>query len=285
MLNRKLIYSLLVFLIVIGLVMGGIILYSFKNNELKVFFLDVGQGDAILISQGGSQVLIDGGRDGKILLEKLGRRIPFWDRQIEIIIATHPDQDHIGGLIDVLRAYGVNTIIETKAGSQSQVYKVWTSAVSEEEAVFMEALAGLKIKFVGGAVGEILYPTHSINDSDSNNSNESSVVLRIDFGENSFIFAGDLPEKQENELIVKNIDFLKVSHHGSKHSTSESFLDKLNPREAIISVGKNNSYGHPNQEALDRLIKRKINIRRTDEMGDIVYKCENIDSTCLLVAN
>ena len=120
MLNRKLIYGLLIFLFTTSLIFGLVIFYSSASGELKVIFLDIGQGDAILISQGKNQILIDGGRDGKILLEKLGEKIPFWDRQIEIVIATHPDQDHIGGLINVLQSYKVNSILETKARSEER---------------------------------------------------------------------------------------------------------------------------------------------------------------------
>ncbi|GBE16897.1 comEC family competence protein [bacterium BMS3Abin15] len=272
MLNRKLIYGLLIFLFTTSLIFGLVIFYSSASGELKVIFLDIGQGDAILISQGKNQILIDGGRDGKILLEKLGEKIPFWDRQIEIVIATHPDQDHIGGLINVLQSYKVNSILETKAESTSQTYKAWKEAVSKEDAENIEAKKNLSIKFSNDAIANILFPADSI-DTNSKSNNEHSVVLKLDFGENSFLFTGDLPGNREKSLAVGEIDFLKVAHHGSKYSTSEEFLNKVNPNEAIISAGKNNRYGHPNQDVIKRLMERKIKIWRTDEMGDITYKC------------
>lgn len=272
MLNRKLIYGLLIFLFITSLIFGLVIFYSSKSGELKVIFLNVGQGDAILISQGKNQILIDGGRDGKILLEKLGEIIPFWDRQIEIVIATHPDQDHIGGLINVLQSYKVNLILETKAESASQTYKAWKEAVSNEGARNIEAKKNLSIKFSNDAVARVLFPIDSIG-TNSKSNNEYSVVLKLDFGENSFLFTGDLPSNQEDKLETGEIDFLKVAHHGSKYSTSEEFLNRINPDEAIISAGRNNRYGHPNQEVIKRLMERKIKIWRTDNMGDIVYRC------------
>ena len=120
--HRKAIYIGIVALLVVSLILAGIIWHG-QSQELKVILLDVGQGDAILISQGSNQILIDGGPSGQVLMEKLGKYIPFWDREIETVIATHPDQDHIEGLVDVMKNYKVDSLIETTAQSESQLYK------------------------------------------------------------------------------------------------------------------------------------------------------------------
>lgn len=287
--NRKLIYFGILFLLVLALILGGIAYYQTNKQGLEVIFLDVGQGDAVLVLQGSNQMLIDGGKSGKSLLEKLGKYIPFWDRQIEVVAATHPDQDHIGGLIGVLQSYKVDKVIKTKAESESQTYKVLAKEIEGEGAEIVEAAKGVSLKFPNGAEAEIIYPLASLSSENIKDSNAGSVVARLNFGENNFLFTGDLPSEQEQELLGNNADIkadvLKVAHHGSKYSSSSEFLDKVNPREAIISVGKNNSYGHPAQEALDRIMKNKIKILRTDELGDIEYNCPVPSLKCAIVAN
>ena len=283
--NRKLIYTVLASLAAIAIILIAIIFHS-KNSPLAVVFLNVGQGDAILISNGSQQLLIDGGKDGKLLLEKMGKYIPFWDRNIEAIIVSHPDQDHIGGLVDVINAYNVNSILETKIQSESQTYKKLEEEIEKNKVEKIEAKKNVSIKFSNGAVAEILYPFETVANVNDKDTNSHSVLVKLTTGENEFLFTGDLTSEQENELLAKNIDidadFLKVAHHGSKYATGNEFLDKVTPTDAIISVSKNNSYGHPNPEVLQRLTQHRANILRTDELGNIVYECMNNSSKCVL---
>lgn len=275
--KRKFIYGCLVALVLLVLIFAVIIFVN-QDSELKVVFLNIGQGDSILISQGSQQLLIDGGKDGKLLLEKLGKFVPFWDRRIETIVVTHPDQDHIGGLVGVLQAYAVGAVLETKMQSESQTFKRLEEEIVAKGSQKIEAKKGVKIEFGNGATAEILYPFESVVDINGKDTNQNSVVVKLTVGENKFLFTGDLPSEQENELLAKQIDvqsqILKVAHHGSKYATSNEFLEKVDPVDAIISVGKNNSYGHPNQEVLQRLLSRRVNILRTDEGYDIEYDCE-----------
>lgn len=285
---NRFVYYILAIAFILALILGGIIFYYKNNNELKVVFLDVGQGDAILVSQGANQLLIDGGRSGKMLLEKLGSYIPFWDRNIEIVIATHPDQDHIGGLVGALKSYKVHKIIKTNAMSESQTYKALASEIEKEKSEVVEARKGLRIKFPNGAEAEIIYPLDSINANVAGYSNANSIVIKLNYGESGFLFTGDLPSEQE--LIIANdtnvkARVLKVSHHGSKYSSSEEFLEKINPEEAVISVGKNNQYGHPAPDIIERLMKRGIKIFRTDEMRNIVYQCKVKSEKCKVEFN
>ena len=248
-------------------------------------FLDVGQGDAILILNGSYQMLIDGGRDGRLLLNKLGKYIPFWDRNIETIVATHPDQDHIAGLIDVMEKYNVKAIIENSDQSDTQTFKKFSEDMDLEKANKIEAKNGVKIKFPDGAEAEVIYPIFETGEIIDRESNSGSIVIKLNYGENNFLFTGDLPKEQEKIIVDSGQDIysgiLKIAHHGSKYSTSPEFLEKVNPKDAVISVGKDNSYGHPNREILNLLQEKGINVFRTDEKGDILYKCKK-DSFCEL---
>jgi competence protein ComEC len=279
--NRKTLYLLIIFLLTVCFILAGIIVHS-QKQDLSVDFLDVGQGDAILISEGSKQILIDGGPNGQVLLEKLGKYIPFWDRNIEIIIATHPDQDHIDGLIDVMKAYNIGEIIDNSEEADSQVYKKYKETIGANNIPRIKGQSGMKIKINENTVLEILSPGETL-DNNSKESNSDSIVSKLTYGENTFLFTGDLTEEKERELIGKNIDlksnFIKIAHHGSKYATSIEFLEKVSPKEAIISVGKNNRYGHPSSEVLDRLKSEGINILRTDEKKDILYIC-NMTSKC-----
>lgn len=281
--NRGIIYGSIVSLAILAIILFAII-WQGENAPLEVVFSDVGQGDSILISQGSQQLLIDGGKDGKLLLEKLGKHIPFWDRNIEAIIETHPDQDHIGGLIDVVGTYGVGYVLETRMQSESQTFKKLEEEISKNEIEKIEAKKGVKIKFASGDVAEILYPLEPVADINGKDTNMYSVVVKLIVGENEFLFTGDLPTTEENKLLESGVDvsadYLKIAHHGSKYATSDSFLEAVKPKEAIISVGKNNSYGHPNPEVIKRISEQKINIVRTDESGDVVYECKNLKDKC-----
>ncbi len=285
--HRKTIYFSLIFLLVVGAILAGVIFHT-RNQKLQVAFFDVGQGDAILISQGSRQILIDGGPSGQKLMEKLGEYVPFWDREIEAIISTHPDADHISGLVDAMKNYTVDQAIESGAKSEAQVFGAYEKIIKEKNIEKQIAARGMKIKISGGAELEIFHPESSMKNIAQKDTNEASVTAKLSFGENSFLFTGDLPVTVENQLMNDNLplfaNVLKISHHGSKSATSAQFLDLVHPQEAIISVGKNNRYGHPAAETLGRLNNKNIKILRTDESGDVVYVCANAHSKCEVTA-
>ncbi len=250
------------------------------SQELKIYFLDVGQGDAILISQGNQQLLIDGGPSEQILMEKLGQFIPFWDRKIEILIATHPDKDHIAGLMAAIKNYQIGAIINSRVPAESEISQEFEKIIQQEKITEMTSEPGWKINWRSGASLKILEAKIA------KDTNQGSIVARLDFGENSFLFTGDITENEEKDLISKipdslRVDFLKIAHHGSKYATSTEFLDSVQPKEAIISVAKNNRYGHPTEEVLSRLEEKGITILRTDQDGDIIYACPEIKKDCL----
>jgi len=272
--KRKLKYFLLLIEFFLVFVLGGIIFYS-NNQKLKVIFFDIGQGDAILIEKGSTQIIIDGGPDGSKMMEKLGKFVPFWDRKIEVVLATHPDADHISGLVEVLKNYEVGQLIDNYSESDSKVYKKYRETFQEKKISHLEGKQGLEIK-KGDMRMKIIYPPE-INNVASKDSNSGSLVIRLDFEENSFLFTGDFPMEEEELLLNQQedieADVLKVSHHGSAYASGEKFLEKVHPRDAIISVGKNNRYNHPAKEVLERLKKIGARIMRTDENGDIEYDC------------
>ncbi len=251
-----------------------------KTSELEVRFFDVGQGDAIFIElPNGRQILIDGGPDSKVV-EKLNSTMPFWDRDIDMVIATHADADHITGLVPVLAHYDVDLIIWNGIEANTEIFKEWKEAVSGEGAEVLVGEYGTRINLSEIAFFEILWPLlrqdfagQALPETNMSQ-NDYSVVVRFVYGEDSFLFTGDIERQSEYEIVQQTLniesDILKIAHHGSKTSSSELFLEKVRPKIAVISVAKNNSYGHPYGAVLERLEKFGISIMRTDSQGDIV---------------
>jgi len=267
----------IIILAVLGLLFANFYLWQFIfriDNNLKVVFFDIGQGDSIFIeTPQGYQVLIDGGPSGKKVLEKLSKYIPFWDRTLDLIILTHPDYDHLAGLVYVLDRYDVKNILWTGAKKDTQTFNRWEEKIEKEKARIVIAKAGQKIK-AGMAELFILYPFQGLEQGFfEKGSNESSIILKLLFGKNYFLFTGDTIKRIEQQLLEKGIDVssqvLKVAHHGSKTSSSREFLQNVSPEIAVISCSKTNPYGHPHESVLRNLQEFGINILRTDEKGDI----------------
>ncbi len=251
----------------------GLWLYLIRSDAdiTRVVFLSVGQGDAILISQGMNQVVIDGGRDGRLLLSRLGRHVPFYDRTIETLIPTHPDADHIGGLSALLERYRVETVFDTGARTDTKSAFLFYRDLEREGTRTVPALRGTSLTLPRDGKLSVLYPYAPLL-ADVSETNEGSIVARFEFGETSFLFTGDLPDEEHFISDLAPVDVLKVAHHGSQFSTSDAFLDLVRPSEAVISVGENR-YGHPHASVLERLAAHRVAISRTDTEGDIVYAC------------
>jgi len=246
-----------------------------NNQQLKVIFFDVGQGAATFIeAPNKNQILIDGGPNSQIL-NKLGNEMPFFDRSIDLVILTHPDIDHLSGLIDVLKNYQVWQIIDPCIKDSSTTYQEWLHLIEEKKISRTCARSGQKIKLAENIELNVLYPFESLEGQSFKNTNLSSIVMKLIYGQSKILLTGDAEESTEYQLIKIGTDLkaqiLQVAHHGSKNSTSQEFISNINPEIAIIQVGKNNKYGHPNQEVIDRL--KGINIYRTDLDGDIKFFC------------
>ena len=253
-----------------------------KPQLLEVNFFDVGQGEAIFIeTPSRHQILIDGG-PSSLILEKLAESLPFWDRTIDLIILTHPEHDHLAGLIEVLKRYKVENILWTGVLRDTAEYKEWVKLIKDEGAKIKIAQASQRINLSTYEVNryiDILYPFENLEGQELENSNNTSIVAKLIFGENSFLFTGDAYKSVEKKLVDKETDLasdvLKVGHHGSKTSNSEEFIEKVSPEIAVISVGKDNPYHHPHQETLDTLEKYGIKILRTDLNSDIKILCDS----------
>ncbi len=243
------------------------------SDETEIVFLSIGQGDAILIRHGMTEVLIDAGADGKLLLSRLGRHIPFWDRTIETVIATHSDRDHIGGFPALFHSYRVLTALTNGYEDGTESERKFFEAIKADGTLKQAMRAGTDITLPqNGGRFIVEYPQPDGPTLSDTQSNEGSLVIRFVYGESPVLFTGDLPREESFLPDEEPVDILKVAHHGSKYSSSDTFLDRIHPSDAVISVGKN-SYGHPAPIVLDRFMKRGIAIHRTDTEGDIVYVC------------
>jgi len=262
-------------LLVIGiLVISNIIAWQHISfllcPYLDVTFLDVGQGDSIFIqTPSKNQILIDGGPNSQVL-ERLGNQIPFFDRTLDLIVLTHPEKDHMAGLLDVLKVYRVENILWSGVVRETKDFKEWQRLIEGEGSNMIIAKAGKRIILDSGIYLDILNPSVSLEGELINDSNPTSVVVRLVNRNMSFLFTGDIDQKVEKALENKEVkaDILKVAHHGSKYSSSEGFLRAVSPRIAIIEVG-DNSYGQPAQEVLQRLENSGINSFNTKDSGDI----------------
>jgi competence protein ComEC len=248
-----------------------------SDGLLKVYFLNVGQGDSEFIqAPNGNHILIDGGPDGKVLQE-LGKVMPFYDHSIDLVILSHPHADHLDGLIEVMKNYKVSKIIENNINFQNSDYDEWNKIKNGAEVV--QAKAGQVVDLGDGITLNILYPCNTgsagvvITGSMSSKVHNYMVVSRLNYGTESVMFTGDMETKVEDELINKGVElgarFLKVGHHGSTTSTSEEFLDAVKPEVAFIEVGAKNIYRLPNPTIVQRLENHGIKYYRTDISGTV----------------
>ncbi|MGB3921660.1 MAG: ComEC/Rec2 family competence protein [Minisyncoccia bacterium] len=246
------------------------------SDQLSVYFFDVGQGDAIFIESPSRQrILIDGGRNRKILTE-LGKTLPFADRRIDVVIATHPDGDHIGGLPEVVGRYRVGAFIEPGVSSDDSLDKELRSRLENKKIPIIRARRGMTLTLGDGVRMEILFP---ITDVSNWETNRASVVSKLVYGEQEFLLTGDSPAQIESVLIALDgdrldVDVLKAGHHGSRTSTSLEFAKITTPEYAVISAGRDNMYGHPHEEVLDNLRRVGAKILSTAELGTIVFKTD-----------
>ncbi len=251
---------------------------TMPDGNLHISFLDVGEGDAILIQTPAHQdILIDGGPSPQAIGLGLGQKMPFWDRTIDLVVLTHPHSDHLTGLIEVLRRYEVKQVLSPDLDCASPMCDEWLSLIKEKNIKYTIAQAGQRIDLDDGVVIKVLNPqiphlTATKSDIDNN-----GVVLHISMDDISFLLTADIMWEAEFELIAQRADLpstvLKVAHGGSDTSTTPEFLAVVDPQIAVISVGEGNPYGHPNPEVIERL-EKKLNpesIYRTDRQGTIEF--------------
>lgn len=243
-----------------------------KDPSFEVIFFDVGQGNSALIKTGeGHYILIDGGPDSSII-EKLSSEIPFWQKEIDLVILTHPHSDHINGLIDVINKYDVRNVMWTGVSDTTSAYKTWLDLIKESNVII--AQAGQRVKGDSFYM-DILYPFTSLEGESFKELNDTSIISRLVADDKSFMFTGDASKTQEKLLIDMfelESDVLSVGHHGSKYSTSKEFLEEVKPDYAVISCGIDNIHDHPHSQTLELLENYGIKVFRTDIDGDIKFK-------------
>ncbi|MDP2648173.1 MAG: ComEC/Rec2 family competence protein [Candidatus Yanofskybacteria bacterium] len=261
---------------ILGALIGLVLFTSFENKRqdglLKVYFFDVGQGDAIFIqAPNGRQVLVDGGPNNTVL-QNLSKAMSPKDRNIDVVLLSHPHADHVSGLVDVLDRYQINYIVQAKENYDSSEFRAWQDAVSRENAIEIEAIAGKVFDLGMGARLTILHPANSAAGITTDDPHKHMVVVQLEYGDAKILLTGDMEADVERFLASRiNIraDVLKVGHHGSKTSTSELFLNAVNPQAAVIQLGDKNRYGHPSKIVLDRLESLGIPYYRTDLQDNI----------------
>jgi competence protein ComEC len=258
--------------------------FASPDQNLHLIACDVGQGDAILAVYGSTQILVDGGEGDKVL-GCLERHMPFWDRKIEIVLLSHPQSDHYGGLSEVFRRFQVEHFVATGLDSSNQSYQALKTIVggTDTEVVFPTTgmTIGSDLLYL-----DIVWPSDNFLATEGATSdskvlgaftskkdpNEFSVVANLRLGEFDALLTGDIGPEVIDEIIqtgkIHDVEYIKVPHHGSKNGLNQELLNVILPEIAIISVGKN-SYGHPHKETLELLEKAGILIKRTDIDGDI----------------
>jgi competence protein ComEC len=264
-------------LLVVAILVWSVALTT-PDDKLHISFLDVGQGDAILIqTPNGQNILIDGGPDPQKINLELSERLPFWDRAIDLVVCTQPQADHVTGLVEILQRYKVKQVLEPGISYNSSIYQEWCNLVEEKQIKRDKAQAGQEIDLGNGIKLEVLNPPASLWEGTNDDVDNNGVVLRLTWNKVSFLFTADIREEVEFELIEQRANLkstvLKVAHHGSKTSTTSQFLAAVDPEVAVISVGEDNPFGHPSPEVVERLIERvgEDNVYRTDEDGTIEF--------------
>jgi len=258
------------------------------NETCRVTILDIGQGDAVLFqTTDGKDILVDGGPNSSIL-EALDRNIAQGDRDLDAVILSHPDADHVAGLIPVLERYNVTTVLTTGVHVATSIFSRWEKALDDEHASIIYGYRG-EVMTVGEHFRfEQLWPQEKLADvrwtavgkNGVGGTNDTSLVGRVSCGGSTIMMTGDISGVVEDQLATRPEEVrssaLKVSHHGSRFSSTSAFFQAVQPDVALISVSKTNRYGHPHPTVLDRLQRSAIPFRRTDLEGDITLRSDGL---------
>jgi competence protein ComEC len=283
LINKKLTIIVAGLLTAVLILLGVLLWPSSANGKLEVDFLDVGQGDATLIKTPyGQKILIDGGPDNKVVKE-IGGNLSFFDRDIDLMILTHPHADHVTGLVEVLKRYNVKKILATGVSYNTSEYIAWLEEIQKKNIPF-EAITGpLEINLGDNLNLKILYPLSDlVNQNVANGNapmalgkklNNTSIVAKLVYNKTSFLFTGDIEEEVEQELLKQNVDLkadvLKVAHHGSDSSSTVDFIKAIMPWIAVIEAGKDNQFNLPDYRIVKRIQDKGARVFRTDVDGEV----------------
>ena len=264
----RLVFMLAIAVFLLGAIFSRVVSVWSLPSDLRIWFFDVGQGDATLIvTPHGKQVLIDGG-PGKRILSKLGETMPPWDRDLDAVVLTHPDGDHLTGLVSVLDQYRIGTVFESVTYSDTATVRAFEHEMESQGIPRIFWFEGDEWN-IDGVQFKVVSPAKNMSAKEDNN---RSVVLLVTYGNTSVLLPGDATSSEEESygLIAGDVDVLHVAHHGSQYSTSESLLAVVKPEAAVVSVGAKNRYGHPHPRVLERLSRAGSALFRTDNDGDVL---------------
>lgn len=270
---------------------------QWPDGDLHVIGCDVGQGDATLVMQGFTQVLVDAGPASGLVMDCLSGNMPFWDRTIEMMVMSHPQMDHMGAMGEVVDRYNVRVLLTADSVNDIEAFWELFEQVKNQGIQVVEADQGLVLKS-GGMEWEVLWPVDQLIDSfvwqmptiddgeysqvlgvqqvlevQEKDVNDESVVVRLKYGNATVLFTGDIGETVEGELVeggnIGIVDVLKVAHHGSRFSSTADFLKVVKPRIGLIYSGEDNRYGHPNDQVISSFNNMEVEILRTDLEGEV----------------
>lgn len=250
------------FLIVSGWLLAAAFWLSLPDGKTRVIFCDVGQGDGVVVSQGTFEMVYDVGPGNKKMRRCLERYMPFWDRSLEVVVISHWDKDHSGGLTEIVKGYRIEKLYSGVEPEGQIEQKIYTGSLGRNDVLVYK-----DIRF------EVVWPEEI-----SGEDNEDSVVGLLNYKDKKVLLMGDAPVEVEQRLVWRKIlegrvDVLKVGHHGAKTSTSRELVEEVRPQLAVIGVGRN-SFGHPSREVIDRLEKWGVEVKRTDKDGDVVVRLD-----------
>ncbi len=263
------------FILISGYAVFALLIWQIPDNNLHIHFLDVGQGEGVFIkTPQNHKILIDGGPQDKII-EELSEILPFFDRNIDLIILTHPHADHVDGLVEVLKRYNVDFVLWTGVDYSSRTYEEFLKTISELEIQIFIADKETNFLF-GDVIFDLIFPFEQMISEKVRNLNNSSVALRLIYKDKIILFTGDLEKEMEYKLAESYKDYLKADilhagHHGSKTSSTQVFLDQVKPEIIVIQSEKGNRHGHPHEEVLERLENMGIKILRNDIHGRVKF--------------
>jgi competence protein ComEC len=253
-------------------ILAWIAALQMPDGRLHVVFFDVGQGDAIFVQcPDGRQILVDGGPSPSALVSRLGREMPFWDRSLDVVILTHPQEDHLAGLVEMLARYEVEQVVDSGQACDMAICEAWQELVEEKGIAYRRAEAGMRIDVGGSVQLDILHPPSRLLANTTSDTNNNSVVARLSYRRFSLLLTGDVAHEGEEALVASGQPLtslvLKVPHHGADTSLTLRFLQAVNPQLAVISVGADNRFGHPAEVTVEKL--QAIPTYRTDQQGSI----------------
>ncbi len=264
--------KILLYFLSISLVLFIFLFKQIPDDKFHIYFLDIGQGDSILIkTPENHQILIDSGPGPQILAE-LNKVIPYFDRSLDLLILSHPHQDHYAGFFNLLDIYNVDSILLTAVNNNDNYYNKFIELLAEKDIEVLIAHEKMDFLF-NDVLLDIIYPFDSLALQNINNLNNSSIVVKVSYKDIKILLTGDIENEIESKLLNHDIaaNILKVPHHGSNSSSSLQFLQKVNPELAVIQNGVNNQFGHPHQESLEKFSDLGIDILRNDLEGTIEF--------------